>query len=225
MATWNELFLDEKHIAALPQPEVYKFIKKLEGSFKENTLSIWDLCCGAGRHTVLISKMGHKVFGSDIAENGINYARKWLTSNGLEAELKISDMTELPWKNKKFHGVICWDALHHNNTENIKKAVQNVYENLIDDGMFMVSLLSTKSGSYNKGKKIECNTFVNEDGVEAGVLHHYFDENEIKDLFKDWKILCLVEQVNSYIATEPLYFETNPFPYTKWGVIVQKKLI
>lgn len=222
MATWNELFLDEKHIAALPQPEVYKFIKKLEGVFKENTLSIWDLCCGAGRHTVLIAKMRHRAFCSDISENGIDYTKMWLTSNGLEADLKISDMTEFPWENQKFHGAISWDALHHNNIVNIKKAVQNVYDNLVDGGMFMVSLLSTKSGSYYKGKEIEYNTFVNDDGDEAGVPHHYFDENEIRGLFMGWKILCLVEHVSSYIETEPFYYETNPFSYTKWGVIVQR---
>lgn len=29
MATWNELFLDDKHRAVLPQPEIYKFSKKV----------------------------------------------------------------------------------------------------------------------------------------------------------------------------------------------------
>ncbi|ADN35218.1 hypothetical protein Mpet_0444 [Methanolacinia petrolearia DSM 11571] len=42
MATWNELFLDDKYIETLPQPEVYKFIKMLEGAFPDETLSIWD---------------------------------------------------------------------------------------------------------------------------------------------------------------------------------------
>jgi hypothetical protein len=54
VATWNELFLDEKFIATLPQLEVYKFVKALEGIFPDGPLSICDFCCGAGRHTVLI---------------------------------------------------------------------------------------------------------------------------------------------------------------------------
>ena len=222
LASWNELFLDERNIAALPQPEVYRFVKKLEGAFTQEKLSIWDLCCGAGRHTVLIAKMGHNAFGSDISENGIEHTKMWLKNNCLEADLKISDMTEFPWKNQKFHGAFSWDALHHNTIANIEKAVQNVYDSLLDGGMFMVSLLSTKSGSYHKGREIEYNTFISDDGDEAGVTHHYFDESEIRDLFSGWKILNLVEQVNTYIETEPLFYLTNPFPYTKWGVIVQK---
>jgi hypothetical protein len=34
MATWNELFLDEKNIAVLPQPEIYKFAKTQSAFFQ-----------------------------------------------------------------------------------------------------------------------------------------------------------------------------------------------
>jgi ubiquinone/menaquinone biosynthesis C-methylase UbiE len=222
MATWNELFLDEKFIAFLPQPEVHKFIKILERIFPERPLSIWDLCCGAGRHTVLISQMGHNAFGSDISENGIDYTQKWLNNNGLTATLKVADMTDNPFAGSSFHGAISWDALHHNTISNIKKAVSNVYENLCAGGMFMVSLLSTKGGAFHMGKEIEKNTFVDEDGIEAGVPHHFFDEQGIRDLFSKWKIVSLAEVVTTYIETEIDYLG-NPFPYTKWNVIAQKQ--
>lgn len=222
MADWNELFLNNKYINVLPQQEIYKFIKKLEVMFAERPLLIWDLCCGAGRHTVLISKMGHSVYGSDISENGINHSRKWLESENLEAELAISDMTVFPWSNLKFHGTICWDALHHNTIANIKKSVDIVYDSMREGGMFMLSLLSTKSGAYGKGVEIEKNTFIREGWEESGVPHHYFDVVEIRDLFRKWKIVCLVEQICEYVEVEPNYHETNPFPYTKWGVIVKK---
>jgi hypothetical protein len=88
--------------------------------------------------------------------------------------------------------------------------------------MFMVSLLNTKSGRADlRGKEIEKNTFVNEDGPEAGVPHHYFDEQGIRDLFKKWKIISLADIVVTYIDEKILYLD-NPFPYTKWNVIVQK---
>jgi len=59
MATWNELFFDEKNIAVLPQPEIYKFAKKVEGIFPGEKLKFWDFCCGAGRHTILLSSLGY----------------------------------------------------------------------------------------------------------------------------------------------------------------------
>ncbi|MBS4538459.1 class I SAM-dependent methyltransferase [Clostridium sp. D2Q-11] len=222
MATWNELFINEKFIATLPQPEVYKFIKVLEGSFPDKPLSIWDCCCGAGRHTILISQMGHKAYASDISENGINYTQKWLESNELMATLKVADMTNNPFPDTDFHGAISWDALHHNTIDNINKAVDIVYENLCAGGMFMVSLLSTKAGRPDlRGKEIEKNTFVREDGPEKGVPHHYFDEQGIRDLFRKWKIISLVDIVVTYTEVN-IDHSINPFPYTKWNVIVQK---
>ncbi|MBW9159016.1 hypothetical protein [Clostridium tagluense] len=163
MATWNELFLNEEFISALPQPEVYKFIKILEGIF-----------------------------------------------------------TDRPFTGFNFHGAIFWDALHHNTISNINKAVDVVYETLCVDGMFMVSLLSTKSGRADlRGKEIEKNTFVREDGPEAEIPHHYFDEQGIRDLFRKWKIVSLVDIATTYIE-ENIHHSINPFPYTKWNIIVQK---
>ena len=214
--------MDEKFIAALPQPEVYKFVKVLEDKFSDRPLSILDFCCGAGRHTILISQMGHNAYGSDISENGIKHTQKWLESNGLMATLKVEDMIDSLFRGMNFHGALSWDALHHNTISNINKAVYNVYESLCEGGMFMVSLLNTKAGRADlRGKEIEKNTFVREDGPEAGVPHHYFDEKGIRDLFKKWKIVSLVEVVVTFIETE-LHYLDNPFPYTKWNVIVKK---
>lgn len=222
MATWNELFLHEKFIEYLPQLEVYKFIKKLEGIFPDRPLFLWDLCCGGGRHTVLMSHMHHVTFGSDAAETGINHTQKRLDDNGLMANLKISDMTVFPFDGVFFHGVICWDALHHNTRENITKTIAHIYDNLVNGGMFMATLISTKAGGYGRGDEIEKNTFIQNDGFEAGVPHHYFDEKDLRDLFKAWKFVILAEQVNTYLETEPDFYVTNPFSYTKWNIIVQK---
>jgi SAM-dependent methyltransferase len=222
MATWDELFLDEKNIAALPQPEVYKFVKVLEGLFPERPLSLWDICCGAGRHTVLFSQMGHSAYGSDISQNGVLHTRKWLERSGLDAALKVADMTDNPFSGVSFHGAVSWDALHHNTIDNIRTAAAHVYDSLCDGGLLLASLLSTKSGKKElRGREIEKNTYVSEEGSEAGVPHHYFEEQGLRELFSKWRILNLAEVEVTYIE-EKLDYSMNPFPYTKWNVIVQK---
>lgn len=55
-----------------------------------------------------MAQMGHKVYGSDVEENGIIHAKEWLRNNDLNAELKVSDMTNYPFDNIKFHGVVSW---------------------------------------------------------------------------------------------------------------------
>lgn len=222
MATWNELFMNEKFISTFPQPEVFKFVKVLEDIFPDRPLSIWDFCCGAGRHTVLISQMGHNAYGSDISVNGISHTQRWLESNGLKATLKIADMTDSLFNGMNFHGAVSWDALHHNTIDNINKAVENVYESLCEGGMFIVSLFSTKSGKEGlKGKEIEKDTFITENGSEAGVPHHYFNEQGIRKLFKEWQIISLAD-INVTYMEKNIHHIANPFPYTKWNVIVKK---
>ena len=222
MANWNELFLDKKYELTIPQLEVYKFIKKLEGIFLDEKLLIWDLCCGMGRNTSLIGEMGHAPFGSDISENGVLFTKKLLRDKHIEGRVEIADMVENIFKGVKFHGVFSWNALHHNTLDNIKKSVKVVHESLVDGGLLMVTIMSTKSEGYNKGREIEKNTFISDSGEEAGVPHHYFDEKEIRELFVDFEIVILAEQVINYIDTEDMFYESNPFPYTKWAVIVRK---
>ena len=222
MPTWNELFLDEKFIEVLPQPAIFHFIKNLQAVFPGQRLKIWDQCCGAGRHCVLAAKMGCDSYGSDISENGIAHLKKLLAAEKLSAELRLSDMTVDPWKSERFHGAICWDAIHHNTLANVEKAVEIIYDRLVDGGMFIASILAGREGSAKRGTEIEKDTFVRDEGDESGVPHHYFDEAGIKRLFKKWKKVGLLENVVRQVEVEKDFYKVNPFPSDKWFVLVKK---
>jgi len=224
MNTWNELFLDEKNIKRAPESEVYRFIVALEELFSERPLRIWDLCCGAGRHTVMMAKLGHEVYASDNAPNAIRLTRQWLTDMKLQAQVELADMTVFPWPEATFHGVISWDALHHNTLGNIRRVTDEVYARLIPGGLFIGTFMSTKADLYGEGEEIESDTFVcRERGGEEDVPHHHFDESGIRDLFKDWELLSLAEQVINYVVRGNNFKEYNPFPYTTWGVLAKKR--
>ncbi|MBN2545143.1 MAG: class I SAM-dependent methyltransferase [Spirochaetes bacterium] len=223
MAEWDDLYLDKNYIPLIPQIEIYKFCKKLDVSFNEKPLSIWDFCCGAGRHTIFMSKLGYNVYASDSSVNGINYLKQWLQHEKIKAEVSIKDMTESPWDNIKFHGIVCWNALHHNTLDNIMKAENVIYNHTLPGGLFILNLMSTKSDYYGHGIEIEKNTFISEEGDDSGVPHHYFDYDEIKSVFNKWTFLVLSEQVSNYIETEPEYYKTNPFSYTKWNLLLKKQ--
>lgn len=222
MATWNELFLNDDFVAKIPQPEVYRFIKKAESDFGDN-LSVLDFCSGTGRHTVLAADMGHTVYASDISENGIINTKEWLKENNLSATFHKGDMTDHPWDANMFHCAFAWDALHHNSIDNIKIAIANIYDSLIPGGLFMVNLLSTNTlKHYREGEEIEPNTYVRTKGAEEGIPHHYFSEAEIRAVFSKWQIVTLMEMVCTYLKTEPDFYRDNPFVYTKWHLIVRK---
>ena len=88
----------------------------------------------------------------------------------------------------------------------------------------MCTLMSTKSDSFSLGygQQIEPGTFIRNDSCDAGVPHHFCNEDEIRDLFKDWEYLSLAEQVITYLERGESFMDYNPFPFTKWGVLVRK---
>ncbi len=222
MSDWNTLFNDEKHINRIPESTIFRFVKILETNFKERPLKIWDLCCGAGRHTVALAGLGHEIYACDVSPNGVNLTREWLTKKKLTAFTEIVDMTSFPWNEKEFHGVFSWSALHHNTLSNIQLAVDIAFDHLLPGGLFLCNLISTNADSFGHGDPIEEGTFIQNFGSEAGVKHHYFNETEIRKLFDKWEFLCLNEQVNNYLERGENFYEINPFPYTKWLILAKK---
>ncbi|MBU8933275.1 MAG: class I SAM-dependent methyltransferase [candidate division Zixibacteria bacterium] len=222
MAQWDNYFADEDDISRIPQVEVCEFAADLEKCIDTRPLRIWDLCCGAGRHTIALARIGHEVYASDGSVKGIDLTRLWLQKAGHSAETAVAEMTVCPWKEISFHGVICWDSLHHNTIDNIRKTVEEIRLHTVPNGMFMANVISVRSmGHHDTGREIEPHTFVNDDGHEAGIPHHFFDENRLRNLLEKWEILVLAEQVVSYKERSQNTPRVNPFSYSFWGFVVR----
>jgi SAM-dependent methyltransferase len=222
MPDWDELFARGERVARFPERPVHDFVTLIERAHVERPLRIWDLCCGAGRHTEAIAARGHIAFASDLSPNGVALTRERLTKRGLNADVIVADMTVCPWPDANFHGVLSWSALHHNRLSAIEMALESVLEHLVPGGWFLANLKSTRADSFGAGEEIEPGTFVQETGRESGVPHHYFDESGIRSLFGDWELMVLLERRCDYRKRCPDFLEINPFDYTAWEVLARR---
>ena len=68
-----------------------------------------------------------------------------------------------------------------------------VHERLAVGGLLLATLKSTRADSFGMGTEIEPGTFVRDSWREAGVPHHFFDEDGIRSAFARWKLQSLVE--------------------------------
>jgi SAM-dependent methyltransferase len=222
MASWNELFLSEKHIETPPESEVIRFAKLVSKRFPRRTPRIWDLCCGAGRHTVALARFGFDVYASDNAPNAIERTKDWLAEAKFAATCAVAEMTENPWKGVTFQGILCWNSINHNTAKNIQKTIDMAYDSLEQGGLFLVTLKSSKADRFGVGTEVEPNTFVPADGNEAGVLHHYFNHEEIKCMFRRWRFLVLCEEVIKNYENLDSFWQYTPFRHTTWGALLEK---
>ena len=224
MPDWNSLFLEAQHREPAPEAEVYRVVHLLENRFIERPLRLWDLGCGAGRHTVAMAKCGHRVFATDSAPNGVHATRQLLTQCGLVSEVEQADMSKCPWPDVTFHGVVSWDVLHHSTLDHIVLAVNGIFDRLIPGGMLLATIKSDKADLFGCGKEIEPKTFVLDTGRESGVPHHYFDKEELQVLFRHrkWETLAMTEQIIDNVVRPDKFWEYTPFRSTTWGILMRR---
>ncbi len=166
-------------------------IKKVLPIIKENKAKrILDLACGPCLGgAFLLKEKGFNVFGFDASKTAIRKCSEKLE----EKKLLIGNMYEkLPYENDFFDCVICFQAINHGTLKEIRNCFSEISRILKKDGLFFVSC-----GLRNIFKKETKNIFVNEvdnekwsysekdntftpiTGMEKGILHYFFEENEL----------------------------------------------
>ena len=99
--------------------------------------TILDLGSGTGRHIVYLARNGLSVFGLDNSPEGIEATRQWLVEEGLDAGLRLQNMTErLPYGDSFFDAVISVQVIHHADIATIRRVVEEVRRVLKQGGSF-----------------------------------------------------------------------------------------
>jgi len=149
---------------------------------------ILDAGCGNGRHVVFFAEQGLDVWGTDISEEAIGLANAWVAKKGLQAHLEVGDIKKLPFESGYFDVVISYGVLDHVPFSEAKKIMKEIGRVVAENGYIYITLRSTEDSECGRGEKVENNTFVLQEGYEKGIIQHFFDLEEIKELFEGFKI-------------------------------------
>lgn len=185
MPTWDELYADPTVAPEDPHP----FVERLIGGLKETgAWRVLDLGCGGGRHLVRLGVEGIRASGIDASPRGLRQSRGRLDVAGLDAGLALADFGSLPFSDAVFDAVISVHVLYHASRAGMQRAMREVARVLPERGLFAVTLLSTRTWKYGEGDELEPLTYVQPRGPEAGVPHHYCDEDEARSLLDGFDI-------------------------------------
>lgn len=160
---------------------------------------ILDLGCGSGRDSMNFMKLGYEVTAVDGAKE---LAKK--ASVLLGKEVILSTFEELELK-EKFHGIWACASLLHIKREDLKIVLNNLYNNLEDNGVFYMSFkYGEKEYVDDKNRYFNCFTdesiigFINEN-TKYNILGLYITEdklgrvNEVKWL----NLICNKKEFNN----------------------------
>ena len=140
---------------------------------------ILDLGCGSGRDSMNFMKLGYEVTAVDGSKE---LAKK--ASALLGKEVIASTFEELELK-EKFHGIWACASLLHIKREDLKIVLNNLYNNLDDNGVFYMSFkYGEKEYVDDKNRYFNCFTdesiisFINEN-TKFNILDLYITEDKL----------------------------------------------
>jgi SAM-dependent methyltransferase len=222
---WEESYKRKENFIVYPKEEVVKFLNRFvkkrndrsllpEFSLLENRrLRALDFGCGVGRQTILLSEFDIDVWGGDISENALSFARQMVVemkpfTKGQISFFKLSG-TSLPFENDFFEIGICDSVLDSMWLEIARKIIQEL-DRVISKKLY-ISLISSDCQKEQKPiDEIVSTTH------EKNTIQSYYDLEKIDRLLANtnWKI----EWYN--IVTEIV--PKNNFKNTRYHIVLKK---
>lgn len=133
---------------------------------------ILDAGCGSGRMTIPLSRAGYRVVGLDLVRDSLREIR----ARG-DYDLVAGDVRCLPFRDRTFDAVVCYDVLQHLLKPERARAAEEIERVLMPGGIAFVEAFGRRDMRYG-GKEVEPHTFRR----ETGIIYHYFSEDEMRDL-------------------------------------------
>ena len=173
-----------------------------------NGKKVLEIGCGIGIAAHSFIEKGAIYKGIDLSNKSIEIAKQRLKIFNLKGEIKEADI-ECYKDNEKYDLVYSFGVLHH--TENIHKAIKNIYGLLKNGGEFKLMLYAKNSLKYCKIK----------DGLDQYEAQHgvpianVYTHDEVKLLLKDFKNINIqqkhifpykIAEYKNYIYEKEDYF-------------------
>jgi SAM-dependent methyltransferase len=110
---------------------------------KFNGRDVLDLCCGPGRHSIILAKKGYNVTGIDKSKYLLNKVRNKSETEKINIKLIEHDMRDFVQSNSYDLILNLFTSFgYFENQADDLKVIQNIYDNLKKDGKVIIDLMS-----------------------------------------------------------------------------------
>lgn len=111
---------------------------------EQNVKTVLDMTCGTGSQVFYLAERGYEVIGSDFSPALLEMARRRAKTMNRQVTFIDGDMRDL--KVGKFDAVITmFNAIGHLVKSDFEKALQNIYANLKDNGVYIFDIFNLQA--------------------------------------------------------------------------------
>lgn len=164
-----------------------QFIEFVEHTTFEKK-SVLDIGCGSGHYLVYLKTINFKIAGRDSSPTAVQMTKDAL---GDEGDITCADMYTTDVKPNTFDLIMSIRTIHHWSKQEVKERIDTIYQALMPAGKIFITLPDYDSqnnrDSFENMKEIAPGTFVPESWPELWLPHSFFTQDEIKELFKQFK--------------------------------------
>jgi len=205
---WEELY-KKGYRARYPNEDVVRFIQRhFPDREKRRDIKILDFGCGTGRHVIYLAKEDFLTYGIDTAKSGMELTGKWLNNENLKANLKKTEGIIMSYPSNFFDAIIDCASLQHNKLIQIKKIISEMYRILKPSGYIFSYCKSKRDFLFNRGRKLENNSFYIKNFADTPTIIHFFGEKEIRLLWKKFSKIEIeyTERTLNQMASKTAHF-------------------
>ncbi|GJL83391.1 MAG: SAM-dependent methyltransferase [marine bacterium B5-7] len=171
--------------------DLFAFVRQLR---REKRRRVYDLGCGAGRHTVFLAEQGFMVTASDVSPSAIEHTRARLADSHTNASLYQIDMLDWPFQASAFDAVIAYNVVYHATLRDIEQLLDRIDNSLGDDGLLFITLKSSEDSEYGQGRELAPFTYAPASGIEEGIPHYYVDQSEVMRLLSGFELISVIHK-------------------------------
>lgn len=149
--------------------------------------------CGFGANSLILLSNGFDVWGFDISADSVWITRELLASYGMRGEqFKTASLTDTKYPDGFFDAVAVRAALDHLSVDELGTALEELRRITGEQGLLYASFDPLEPEDLKLAHKVlEDGSFLYTDESRRGLLFHYYSEEEIQKVFRQYEILAL----------------------------------
>ncbi len=219
---WENKYANNQDVNIYPWDHIVAWTKiNLAKGLISPDAKILEVGCGTGNNLWFAAREGFEVFGIDISETAIDFAKKRFSAENLTGHFECASMTELPFTSDSFDIVLDRAAICCLDQDAAVKCFSEVSRVLIPGGLFYFNPYSDQHSSLVSGLEMvnDLVTGIHNGGLSGAKLIRFYSRKDIEVIGKIFGTILSVDHVT----------KTNMLNYlfdieAEWRVTYKKRL-